>query len=64
MTAEAPARVRIEPHGPGRVLVLITRRQARAFALSFTEAAWLAAELGRYLAEHQAEAEGEVPGEH
>lgn len=45
----APPRVRIEPHGPGRVLVVITRTQQRAFQLSHAEAAWLAGELARYL---------------
>lgn len=49
MSAPAP-RVRVEPHGPGRVLVLITRRDQRAFALSHAEAAWLAGALTRYLA--------------
>jgi hypothetical protein len=47
----SPRRVRIEPHGPGRVLVLITRTQQRVFALSHAEAAWLAGDLARYLAE-------------
>jgi hypothetical protein len=58
VTAAAEAgRVRIEPHGPGRLLVLITRRGQRAFALSHDEAAWLAVEIARYLAEHQGESE-------
>jgi hypothetical protein len=48
--SEPAPRVRVEAHGPDRVLVLITRRQSRAFALSHAEAAWLAGALARYLA--------------
>jgi hypothetical protein len=50
MIAPAP-RVRVEPHGPDRVLVMITRSEPRAFQLSHAEAAWLAGELARYLGE-------------
>jgi hypothetical protein len=50
VTRAAVPRVRVEPHGPGRLLVLVTRTQQRAFQLSHAEAAWLSGELARYLA--------------
>ena len=47
----AARRIEVERHGPGRLLVTISRRQSRAFSVSLAEAELLAGLLRQRLAE-------------